>query len=501
MTLNISLLDEIRKLEETEENGILVLSREQERLSVSYHEGIIQSASSNLDTYRLGKYLVREGFLTDKDVLKIIAEARKEKALLGETAVNKKYLEPSELVEAVRCQAMDLVTHAFEDGFTPESFTKGVRSLYASAGISVAHILLEASRINPALLNSDSTTVFALKKDENLSGVPWYPKELCVLAELNSPSSIETLMQSTGLDEPTLRRILAVFHRLGIIEEVGVGADPGSAESSDTRLVKKSDFPFERLVPVVSNAVFGEEMEIVRNPSSFISEQFKTLRVRIREGSQNPPRVIVVSSPEQQDGKSLISANFALTLSMEPGRRTVIVDCDLRSPSLDKYLGVPAEPGLIQHLTSGQLSPYCYMRRIGDLYFMTSGGISDSPTELLALRRMKELVENLRKDFDNVIFDAPPFSPIADAQIVSGLSDGVIMVIRRGKTSNRNIENALKVVDRKKLLGVVFNDVQPMLFNYSSQYYYNYGYGSDHRYASAGKRRVRHSNPKGYLDR
>ena len=498
MPLNISLLEEIRKLQEGEENGVLVLSREQERLSVSYREGMIQSASSNLDTCRLGQYLVRDGFLTDKEVLKVVAEARRGKTLFGEAAVNKRYLDPPELAEAVRCQAMDLLTHAFEDGFAPESFTKGVRSLYASAGISVAHILLEVSRMNPEVLGSDSTTVFTLKSGENLSGVPWYPKELCVLAELNTPSSIETLKQSTGFDEPTLRRILGVFHRLGILEEVGTGADPGcSAESGDTGLVRNSDFPFERLVPVVSNAVFGEEMEIVRNPSSFISEQFKTLRVRIREYSQNPPRVIVVSSPEQQDGKSLISANFALTLSMEPGRRTVIVDCDLRSPSLDKYFGVATEPGLIQHLSSGRLSPYCYMRRIGNLYFMTSGGVSESPTELLALRRMKELVESLRKDFDTVIFDAPPFSPIADAQIVSGLSDGVIMVIRRGKTSNRNIENALKVVDRKKLLGVVFNDVQPMLFNYYSQYYY----GTDNRYASSGRRRMRSSTPKGYLDR
>ena len=66
-----------------------------------------------------------------------------------------------------------------------------------------------------------------------------------------------------------------------------------------------------------------------------------------------------ISSPDAQDGKSLVSANLAFSFALDPGRRVVIVDCDLRNPGLDKYLGVPAEPGLLQHLLNGHLSPYC----------------------------------------------------------------------------------------------------------------------------------------------
>ena len=129
---------------------------------------------------------------------------------------------------------------------------------------------------------------------------------------------------------------------------------------------------------------------------------------------------------------------------------------------------------------------------------MTSGGISENPTETLSLRKMKDLIESLRKDFDTVLLDAPPYSPIADAQIVSGMSDGVIMVIRSGKTSKSSIEHAFKVIDKKKLLGVVFNDVEPTLLN---TYYhrYQYSYGGYGRSGDAGKRRLR-STPKGYLD-
>jgi len=128
---------------------------------------------------------------------------------------------------------------------------------------------------------------------------------------------------------------------------------------------------------------------------------------------------------------------------------------------------------------------------------MTSGGISESPTELLSLRKMQELIETLKKDFDTVILDAPPLSPIADARIVSGLSDGIILVVRSGKTSNRSTEDAFKNVDKKRLLGVVLNDVAPTSFNrYLHRYYY--GYGADKgTYSRQPKIRV---VPKGYLD-
>ena len=497
MSLNISLLEQIQRLQKDEENGVLKLSRAKDRLSISYRDGIIQSVSSNDEKHRLGRYLVREELVTEKDVLKILGEANKRKLLFGEVAVDKNHVAPAEIADIVRRQAMDLLTNAFENDFVVESFVKEIRSFYASAGITVEQILLEMSRMNTAALDADSTAFFALKKGENLAGVPWFPKELSILGELEGPSSIETLSQVTGLDEPTVRRVLAVFSRLGIIEQVGEAPGLDTSAGSELPPVKQFDFAFDRLVPIVSNPLFSEELEIIRNPTSLISEQFKTLKVRIRD-FQNPPRVLTISSPEQQDGKSVISVNFALALSMETGKRTVIVDCDLRSPSLDKYLGVVPEPGLIQHLSNGRFAPYCCMRRVGNLYFMTSGGISESPTEMLSVRKMKELVESLRKDFDTVILDAPPYSPVADAQIISGMSDAVIMVIRSGKTSNRSIDHAFKILDRKKLLGVVFNDVQPTIMN---GYYhrYQYSYGTSNQLGYSPRRRLR-STPKGYLD-
>ncbi|HLQ77738.1 MAG TPA: CpsD/CapB family tyrosine-protein kinase [Terriglobia bacterium] len=498
MSLTNTLLDELRKLQENRESGVLVLSKQEQRVSISYREGVIQSASSNLDTHRLGAYLIREGYLSEPDVPKVIAEARRAKVVFGEAAVRKNLVDPAELAEMVRRQAIELLKHAFKNGFVKESYTRGLRSYYVPANINVAYILLEISRGNPAPFDPDPSTVFTLKKSEVLSGVPWLPKELGVLGELEHASTIAGLVNSTGIDESALKRILGVFDRLGIIDKVVGTTSDAETEDGETALIRKSVFPFERLVPVVSNAVLGEKLEVVRNPSSFISEQFKTLKVRIREDCETPPRVLIISSPDQQDGKSLVSANLALTLSMEPGRRTIIVDCDLRNPTLNRHLGVAAEPGLIQYLSNGRMSPYCYSRRLGNLYFMTSGGIADNPIEMLSLQKMKDLIEHLRADFDTVIIDAPPLAPIADARIVTALSDGMILVIRRGKTSLNSIEAAFKVMDQRKLIGVVFNDVKPMLFNtYFSRGYYNYGI--DSRYSYAGGRKIR-NNSKNYLE-
>jgi len=499
MVIPNTLLDDIRALQENRESGVLVLAKLDQRVSVYYREGVIQCVSSNLDAHRLGAYLIREGFLVDAEVPKVLAEARRMKVLFGEAAVERKFMDPAELSEVVRRQATELLKHVFKNGFARESFTRGLRTYFSSANINVAFVLLELSRSNPAPFERDPATVFALKNGEDLSGVPWYPKELCVLGELSGSTTLWSLLESTGIDEPGLKRILGVFDRFGIIETVGYPLDAKGVPSiGQTALLKKSIFPFERLVPVITNAVPGEKLEVLKNPSSFISEQFKTLKVRIREDCETPPRVMTISSPDPQDGKSLVSANLALALSMESGRRTVIVDCDLRNPTLNRHLGITVEPGLIQCLSSSQMSPYCFMRRIGNLYLMTSGGIAENPIDLLSLRRMKEVIDQLRLDFDTVILDAPPLSPIADARIVSGLSDSIILVIRRGKTGKRSIENAFKIMDQNKLLGVVFNDVKPMLFNtYFNRGYYNYG--ADSRYLYAGNHKPRVS-PKNYLE-
>ena len=187
----------------------------------------------------------------------------------------------------------------------------------------------------------------------------------------------------------------------------------------------------------------------------------------------------------------------AASFSMDPDRRVIIVDCDLRNPTLDKHLAVGIQPGLLQYLNNGDLGPYCYVRRFKNLYLMTAGGTTPNPVELLAMNKMKDLIEYLRTDFDTIILDVPPLAPIPDARILAALSDGLIMVVRMGKTPYRSIENAFKTVDRDKVLGVVLNDVQAMPFH--SLYSYSYGQdGYENRYLNSNNRKIRNT-PRNYL--
>jgi protein-tyrosine kinase len=483
----VSILDEIRRLHDSGHSGVLKLVNVRgERVEVFFREGIIEAASSNIESHRLGDYLVKLGYLGAPEVETVRSDAARQKIFFGEAVVRRNFIEQADLAMAVRSQAFDLLDYVFKNDFRVDNFTTALRSYYSPARINFSHVLLEMCRSTAEPLEAGSSKL-VLSENADLSLFPWHPNELQVLAELQNPTTFEALLEVTKIREGSLRNILGVLDRLGVLRVIDAELEATGLIRSES-LVKSTEFAFEHLIPVVTNPMLSEKLKIAKSESSFTSEQFKSLKVQLRQAnSDGSVKVITISSPDAQDGKSLISASLAFSCAMDVGRRVIVVDCDLRSPSLQSYLGVTSEPGLLQYLAEGNLSPYCYVRRIENLYFMTAGGVAPNPIEVLSMNRMKQLIENLRKDFDTIILDAPPYCPIADARIVTGLSDALIMVLRRGKTTFGTTDVALKSVDRNKLLGIVFNDVQPMLFHT----YHNFGY------AYSGKQYIYSSGDKG----
>ena len=261
-------------------------------------------------------------------------------------------------------------------------------------------------------------------------------------------------------------RIVGVLHKLGFIEVT----DGASRES--TAVAKKQALLPELLIPEIRNPNYSEKLEVLKNRSSFISEQFASLKVQIDGlGIDKRTQVIVISSADRKAGKSLISSNLALSLARDPGRKVILLDCDLRNPSLHNSFGIPIEPGMIEYLSDSTLPPHCYVRRLGPLYVMTAGGIADNPVELLSHHRMRELIEYLRREFDSIVVDSSPLRAISDTHIVFRLADGIIMVIRRGRTGYRDVEKAFKTLDPDKFLGIVFNDVKPGLIHTCYDYH------------------------------
>jgi len=420
--------------------------------------------------------------------------ARRQKIIFGEAVVRKGLANQAEIATVARRQVTELLDHALKNGFSVDSFKSNLRSYYAPARITYSNIVLELCRSNVVPFVPSTNTRITLAEGTDLSLFEWHPQELYALSELQHPTTFEKLLSGTGLKETALKRILGVLDALGVIV---VREGSTTEQPEEHALIANSAFPFEHLIPIVRNAVLSQKLEVAKNEYSFTSEQFKNLKVLITEANTTSPlKVLTVSSPDAQDGKSLVAANLAFSFAMDPGRRVIVVDCDLRSPALGKYLGVGGDPGLLQYLANGHLSPYCYVRRLQNLYFMTTGGEALNPVEVLSMQKMKQLIDRLKKDFDTIILDAPPYCPIADARVVTGLSDGLVMVVRRGKTSCSSSDRAFKAIDRNKLLGVVFNDVQPMLFNtyYNFEYYH---YGEQKVYSN--RRKIR-SAPKNYLE-
>jgi len=189
------------------------------------------------------------------------------------------------------------------------------------------------------------------------------------------------------------------------------------------------------------------------------AEAYRSIRTAVRFlDVDNPPRALVVTSPKDGDGKTTTAINLALALA-QSGERVVLVDADLRGPSVAKKLRRKAELGLTDVLT-GQATTataLCTYRPSLDVLF--SGPTPPNPSELLGSQRMAAVIDELVSEYDYVIFDAPPVLPVTDAVVLTTQVDGAVMVLRHGRTNRAAAAEAarrLTAVDAN-VVGYVFN--------------------------------------------
>jgi len=195
-------------------------------------------------------------------------------------------------------------------------------------------------------------------------------------------------------------------------------------------------------------------------PTSHAAEQYRQLRTRLAhaEGANNL-RTVLVTSPQKGEGKSITSANLALTMAQELQRRVVILEADLRKPSMQQLFGLPPGPGLTDYLSgAAELNDVMHFLPDHNLTVIHAGSTATNPAELLGSTAMRRLLDTLRTRFDRVILDTPPVLPLADVAVLAPLVDGSLMVVRAGVTPKPAIENALRAFDSSRLLGIVLND-------------------------------------------
>ncbi|MDZ7835009.1 MAG: CpsD/CapB family tyrosine-protein kinase [Alkalibacterium sp.] len=206
-----------------------------------------------------------------------------------------------------------------------------------------------------------------------------------------------------------------------------------------------------------------------------MSEQFRTIRTNIQFSMiDETVRTIVVTSAGPSSGKSTVSANLAATFASEE-KRVLLVDSDLRKPTVHKTFKVRNNDGLTTLLTDKQthVEDVVYRTHTDGLYVLTSGPIPPNPAELLASKRMEEIKQSMLKYFDMIIFDMPPVLAVTDAQVMATKTDGVLFVIPKGRASKEELHKAKDLLDKVKanVLGAVLNRVDKS----DDSYYYYYG--------------------------
>ena len=222
---------------------------------------------------------------------------------------------------------------------------------------------------------------------------------------------------------------------------------------------------------------------LTENNNFFIREAYKTLRTNVMFAitDEVKSRVVMVTSSMPSEGKSTTSVNLAISLA-DAGKKTLLIDCDLRKPRVARLLNLRNKTGLSDTLFQEENEQLPLAQVQGrELYVMTSGSIPPNPSELLGSGRMRRLLEKLREQFDYIVLDTPPVNVVTDAVVLSPYTDGTVLVVRRGHTETKALDHAVDQLQRvdAKILGFAMNGVElkrPGAYG-GKKYGYGYGYG------------------------
>ena len=194
------------------------------------------------------------------------------------------------------------------------------------------------------------------------------------------------------------------------------------------------------------------------------AEEYKLLRTRILQRTRDEQRnVLMVTGPLPGEGKTLTCVNLAISIAQEAERAVLLVDADLRYPTIHRYFGIKGEPGLVDHLEGGvPLSEVMvHPEGLRNLVLLPAGRRIAQGLELIGSSSMAELVQELKHFYPDryVLFDFPPLLSYADSLAFAPLTDGIIVVVEAGKTAVKDIDRALQMVKEFKVLGLVLNKV------------------------------------------
>jgi capsular exopolysaccharide synthesis family protein len=211
----------------------------------------------------------------------------------------------------------------------------------------------------------------------------------------------------------------------------------------------------------------------VAEEESLGAEKFRFLAVRLRQIRQSRPlKKVLITSTIPQEGKSTVAANLACTLARRKQHKTLLLEGDLRRPTVSQRFGLGRVPGLSEWLRGETETTNIYRLDALGLWVLPAGSAPENPLELMQSGKLPPLMEQLTTWFDWIIIDSPPLLPLADTSIWARQADGVLLVTRKGITEKKQLQRGLEAIETSKLLGALVNGSTDAAH---SDYYQRYG--------------------------
>jgi capsular exopolysaccharide synthesis family protein len=211
----------------------------------------------------------------------------------------------------------------------------------------------------------------------------------------------------------------------------------------------------------------------IAKEESLGAEKFRFLAVRLRQLRQSRPlKKVLITSTIPQEGKSTIASNLACTLARRKPQKTLLLEGDLRRPTLATQFGLGNVPGLSEWLRGEtEAMNICRLESLG-LWVLPAGAAPENPLELMQSGKLSQLMELVSEWFDWVVIDSPPVLPLGDTSIWARLADGILLVTRPGVTEKQQLQRGLDTLEKSKLLGALVNSSTDAEH---SDYYQRYG--------------------------
>lgn len=259
--------------------------------------------------------------------------------------------------------------------------------------------------------------------------------------------------------------------------EKPAGATLNAVGATSARIASENRFEFP--IWTVEAERVEPRLVAITQPNSNYCEEYRSLRTQILHKSQRQKlQSIVVASVNPSEGKSVTTLNLSWLLAQTDGVRALVIDSDLRMPSLTDYLGIETTKGLSEILAGrANLHESIIKLEPAGLHILPGGEARTDVAELLSGPKFKEILRQARDTFDYIIIDAPPLGIFTDANVLINQADAAMLVIRAGRTRYATLDRILEQLPRDRMLGVVLNQSEDVM----SETHYNYGYYNSNR--------------------